>query len=464
MINRFDLDERVREWSLRDDIVEKDYVLGWLLWGIGTDEILGTKWAFKGGTCLKKCYIETYRFSEDLDFTILPGGPIRPAELGPILRAVLERVTEASGLVFSGREPLLKGHSSGLYTEGRVYYQGPRGAAKVASVKLDLSASEKVVRPTVQRRIHHSYPDNLPEPATVRCYCFEELFAEKIRAMGERGRPRDLYDIINLFRNTELEADATVIRTILAEKCRAKGIPVPTLDSVRIEANWEALESEWSNMLAHQLPVLPPLEAFWNEIVDLFAWLEKGIKASALPRVPFGSGEIAPVHTSIAVPMQVWHTPVPLETIRFAASNHLCVKLGYDGTQRIIEPYSLRQTREGHLVLHSIRVDNREHHSYRVDRIQSVQATTQSFKPAYLVEFSDVGVIRAQETHRSAEQQHRRSSSSGRTGETVYVIECPDCHKQFQRKSQDTKLNPHKSPTGFPCSGLFGMLVDTQYK
>jgi len=41
MISRFDLDERVREWSLRDDIVEKDYVLGWLLWGIGADETLG---------------------------------------------------------------------------------------------------------------------------------------------------------------------------------------------------------------------------------------------------------------------------------------------------------------------------------------------------------------------------------------------------------------------------------------
>lgn len=31
MINRFDIDERVREWSLREDVVEKDYVLGWLL-------------------------------------------------------------------------------------------------------------------------------------------------------------------------------------------------------------------------------------------------------------------------------------------------------------------------------------------------------------------------------------------------------------------------------------------------
>jgi len=35
MISRFDLDQRVREWGLRDDVVEKDYVIGWLLWGIG---------------------------------------------------------------------------------------------------------------------------------------------------------------------------------------------------------------------------------------------------------------------------------------------------------------------------------------------------------------------------------------------------------------------------------------------
>ena len=34
MIGVLELRERAREWSLREDIVEKDYVLGWLLWGI----------------------------------------------------------------------------------------------------------------------------------------------------------------------------------------------------------------------------------------------------------------------------------------------------------------------------------------------------------------------------------------------------------------------------------------------
>jgi len=75
VITRADIVERVAEWQLTEEVIEKDYVLGWLLWGIGTDPVLGTQWVFKGGTCLKKCYIETYRFSEDLDFTVLPGWP-----------------------------------------------------------------------------------------------------------------------------------------------------------------------------------------------------------------------------------------------------------------------------------------------------------------------------------------------------------------------------------------------------
>jgi predicted nucleotidyltransferase component of viral defense system len=62
MISRADLEERVREWVLREDIVEKDSVLGWLLAGIGSHLRLRDTWVFKGGTCLKKCYFETYRF------------------------------------------------------------------------------------------------------------------------------------------------------------------------------------------------------------------------------------------------------------------------------------------------------------------------------------------------------------------------------------------------------------------
>ncbi len=75
-----------------------------------------------------------------------------------------------------------------------------------------------------------------------------------------------------------------------------------------------------------------------------------------------------------------------LEIIRFAAANHLCVDLTYDGSVRRIEPYSLRQTAEGYFVLHAIRSDSGEHRSYRVDRMQGATVTSQVFTPRYAVE------------------------------------------------------------------------------
>ena len=77
-------------------------------------------------------------------------------------------------------------------------------------------------------RIAHPYPDAFPAGGTVRCYSFDELFAEKIRAMAQRGRPRDLYDIVNLFRRNDLRMYPDAIRSALVEKCAAKSIAVPT--------------------------------------------------------------------------------------------------------------------------------------------------------------------------------------------------------------------------------------------
>ena len=54
-------------------VIEKDWALGWVLAGIGAEPALST-WVFKGGASLRKCYYETYRFSEDLDFTVVDGG------------------------------------------------------------------------------------------------------------------------------------------------------------------------------------------------------------------------------------------------------------------------------------------------------------------------------------------------------------------------------------------------------
>ena len=70
MIDKSELLEFAKVWSLPLETVEKDYALGWGLAGIEHEPAINSSWFFKGGTCLKKCYFETYRFSEDLDFTL----------------------------------------------------------------------------------------------------------------------------------------------------------------------------------------------------------------------------------------------------------------------------------------------------------------------------------------------------------------------------------------------------------
>jgi predicted nucleotidyltransferase component of viral defense system len=475
MINHEEIKNLVTQWELREDVIEKDYVIGWVLWGIGQEPELNHKWIFKGGTCLKKCYLETYRFSEDLDFTVLPDSPLKPDDILPILTRILTRVSDESGINFSTTAPRLKQKDFPLYTEGRIYYQGPRNTPSPASIKLDLSASEKLARPPIFRAIaHNSYSDKLPETAQVMCYSFEEIFAEKIRAMGERGMPRDLYDIIFLFRNSYFKSQNDLIKSVLETKCQTKGVPIPTFESIKNSPRIDELKGEWSNMLAHQLPVLPPFEEFWNELPKLFDWLEGKFIPEELVAAPAGKEK----ESTWQPPTVAWNwgSPLPLESIRFAAVNHLCVELGYNGTKRIIEPYSLRRTEDGNLILHTIKVDTREPRAYRVDRIQSIKVTTKPFKPVYQIEFSSSGTIYAPPTSRSPSSvisssanifSRSRSPYSIRRTPRIhhgpsYMFQCTLCGKKFTRSKHDSRLKPHKSKSGWDCSGRTGMYIGTK--
>ena len=71
MIKPREIQQKAREIGVRDQQIEKDYVLSWILKGISQHEQLSKAIVFKGGTVLKKIYFEDYRYSEDLDFTLL---------------------------------------------------------------------------------------------------------------------------------------------------------------------------------------------------------------------------------------------------------------------------------------------------------------------------------------------------------------------------------------------------------
>jgi predicted nucleotidyltransferase component of viral defense system len=128
VIDKSEIMDFVREFGLRANVIEKDYVLGWVLAGIFNHKEIGGNWAFKGGTCLKKCYFETYRFSEDLDFTLIDPKHLDQNFLVSCFEEIAEWVHDSTGIeVPRGliRFEVYENNRGGMAAEGRIGYRGP---------------------------------------------------------------------------------------------------------------------------------------------------------------------------------------------------------------------------------------------------------------------------------------------------------------------------------------------------
>lgn len=398
MIDRREILELASTQGLTPHVVEKDYALGWALAGIYAHPELAESWVFKGGTCLKKCFFETYRFSEDLDFTLQDESHLEKAFLQRVFTEVSEWIYEQSGLEFppdSQKFDIFANPRGNPSCQGKLSYRGPVSPRSPPRIKLDLTADERLVLAPVQVPIFHPYSDAPEGDIMVQSYAYEEAFGEKIRALAERTRPRDLYDVINLFRNTEARPAASVLLDVLRQKCEFKGIEVPQL--IDLDPHRGDVEGAWGHMLDHQLPSLPPVEAFWEALPAFFDWLLGGTLAPAPGAYRLGTGETVLRERTLRIPAGS-RAQTHLEVIRFAAANHLCVDLDYmdergQRRSRRIEPYSLRRNRDDNIILHAWNIDSNGPRSYRVDRIQGAKATNQSFVPHYEVELTPSGPV-----------------------------------------------------------------------
>ncbi|MDE0108227.1 MAG: nucleotidyl transferase AbiEii/AbiGii toxin family protein [Bryobacterales bacterium] len=475
MIDRREIRDSANTFGLRPQVVEKDYVLGWVLAGTYQHTALRDTWIFKGGTCLKKCYFETYRFSEDLDFTVTDTSLINQEFLGAVFGEIGHWVYERTGIEIPQvlqNFDLFENPRGSVSCQGKLSYRGPIAphSGGLPRIKLDLTLDELLVLPSVERVIFHDYSDAPAEGIMVRCYAYEEAFAEKARALGDRARPRDLYDVINLFRNTDARPNSAVMHDVLRRKCGHRHLAVPTL--AELEKHKGDLEGSWQPMLGHQLQALPPVESYWNALPEFFAWLETGVPPSMPTSYRMTAGEtvLREPTLRLAVPATARSH---LEIIRFSGVNRLCVDLQYQGSVRRIEPYSLRRTQDGNIVLHAIRASDGKHRSYRIDRIEGVQTTGQSYVPRYAVELSPQGRVAivpsaTQSGSVARPRQPRRSTPSrpSRAGWSTglrYIYECACCGKRFTRKTMTSQLNPHMDKSGFQCPGRAAIYVDTRH-
>jgi len=83
----------------RTDMIEKDLLLHQMLLDLSNNEFFSSNFLFKGGTCLIKCYLGYFRFSEDIDFT-WKDQRVFEGKSQKEIRSYLSGVIDALGEVF----------------------------------------------------------------------------------------------------------------------------------------------------------------------------------------------------------------------------------------------------------------------------------------------------------------------------------------------------------------------------
>ncbi len=235
-------------------VIDLDYSLSWILLGMkkASDNLLGL--IFKGGTCLRKCYLPDYRFSEDLDFTAT--APITETELTNMIETSFDWIGEHDGPDFTVQpykfEIIDDEYGKESY-QIRAYYRGPLNwGGSPRSIKLDVTRAEKVLLPRLDRKIFHPYSDEkVFYELELSCYPLEEVMAEKIRAIGGQRRfaiSRDLYDIYTLL---ESGVNINAVKRILPEKFASKGLNLNDVDPRSLANRRSEFELDWNRRLQY---------------------------------------------------------------------------------------------------------------------------------------------------------------------------------------------------------------------
>ena len=182
-------------WQTNEQ-VEQDLVICRALVEIFSDEWLAARLAFRGGTALHKLYLSPQpRYSEDIDLVQLTSEPF-----GPIADRLRERLT------FLGEDQRKqKAHNFTL-----VYrFDSEFPPVLPLRLKIETNTREHFQALGLQAfpfDVHSSWFSGSCQLTTYR---LEELLGTKLRALYQRSKGRDLYDLfIALTRKPDLDLDA----------------------------------------------------------------------------------------------------------------------------------------------------------------------------------------------------------------------------------------------------------------
>lgn len=261
------------DWMVLPNTVDKDYVLGHFLnsfYSFGNNNEL---FVFKGGTCLRKCYFSDYRFSEDLDFTLLDKSFLIDKSF---FEQIAKQCEASSGIRFDVRsfknqrfKDDEKGYKCaiGFWGANQSQNQAPMPKERwVTKIEIDISFDEDILFPINRTKIFHPYSDLSKITVNeIPVYSLSEILTEKIRAFYQRSykAPRDFYDVWYLLNHIEFD-DWENIGTILQQKCAIKNKIIDTT-IFNDETIFKSVSKSWNSSIAHHLSQhkLPEFNEVW---------------------------------------------------------------------------------------------------------------------------------------------------------------------------------------------------------
>lgn len=163
-------------------MVEQDLIISRALVAIFSDEFLASNLAFRGGTALHKLYLSPQpRYSEDIDLVQINAGPIKPImyRLGEVLEFLPNRVTKQK-----------RYNNTMLF---RLESEFP--PVVPIRLKIEINCFEhfnELGLVKIPFEINNSWFSGKCEITT---YSLNELLGTKLRALYQRRKGRDLFDL-----------------------------------------------------------------------------------------------------------------------------------------------------------------------------------------------------------------------------------------------------------------------------
>ena len=259
MIKPGEIQQKAREVGVRDQQIEKDYILSWLLLGISQHINLSNAIVFKGGTVLKKVYFDDYRFSEVLDFTLLDNEITNEQIFGWFKESFVYIKEEANipHEIIENNE-----HEDGginFY----ISYIGPLGGqGNNKRIKVDISRSEQLAFKPAIKDVLIAYSDL--EKHQLLCYTLEEILVEKVRSVMQRIQARDFYDIWYLLEVHGM--DIGFYPSEFESKCKSKELK-HTDFTKKLTERLPQYKGRWQSSLSEQIKDLPGFDQVEREVM-----------------------------------------------------------------------------------------------------------------------------------------------------------------------------------------------------